>query len=87
MPRVSSGTELEYVEHILGSGTGTLDFAVEGENAYYTWEGEEEADWTIENVQRIENDQEDRFIAFPEDDYFTCKITIDDSGEETVSCR
>lgn len=86
MPRISSGTELEHVKHILGSGAGTLDFAVEGENAYYTWEGYEEADWTIENVQRIENDQEDRFIVFPEDDYFTCKITLDD-GEETAFCR
>lgn len=87
MPSISAETELTKVEHILGSGTGTLDFAVEDEDAYYTWEGPEDAEWTIENVARVENDTEDRFILFPEDEHFICEVTHDKDGKERVRCR
>jgi hypothetical protein len=72
----------------LGSGTGTLDFAVEDENQYYTWRGAEEADWSVEDVERIENSEEDRFIIYPEDDYFTCEIEAETEEENTgpVNC-
>lgn len=74
MPRIAQRTTLERVEHILGSGVGTLDFAVEGESEYYTWIGTEDADWEIEDVTIVENTDEDRFILYPEGDYFTCEI-------------
>jgi hypothetical protein len=74
MPQVSQRTVLEGVEHILGSGNGTLDFAVEGENQYYTWRGNEDAEWDVENVDRIENAEEDRFVIYPEGEYFVCEI-------------
>lgn len=80
MPLVSQETVLTGVEHILGSGTGTLDFAVAGEDSYYTWHGTEDADWEVEGVARIENGDEDRFLIYPEGDSFTCEI--DASGQE-----
>ena len=80
MPTIAQKARLDRVEHILGSGTGTLDFAVEGESAYYTWHGAEAADWEVDDVATVENDDEDRFIIYPESDYFTCEITAD--GEE-----
>ena len=72
MSRITQTTRLGRVEHILGSGTGTLDFAIEGEDVFYTWEGGEDADWDVEDVKSIENADEDRFLIFPEEKYFTC---------------
>jgi hypothetical protein len=77
MPPVTQTESLEKVEHILASSTGILDFAVEGENEYYTWRGSEEADWEVEDVDRVENADEDRFIVYPEEDYFVCNIEAD----------
>lgn len=57
---------LDRVEHILGSGTGKLDFTVDGENEYYTWRGIEDADWSVSGDVRVENDDEDRFLIYPE---------------------
>lgn len=74
MPTISQTTVLRDVEHILGSGTGVLDFAVSGETQYRTWWGGEEADWTIEDVDRVENGDEDRFLIYPEGDSFVCEI-------------
>lgn len=89
MLAVTDDLVLDRVEHILASGVGTLDFAVAGENEYYSWWGTEDADWTVENVGRIENVQEDRIILYPESEYFTCEIAAD--GEEDnhgpVRCR
>lgn len=88
MTRITQSTHLEEVEHILGSRTGTLDFAVEGENDYYTWDGNEDADWTVEDVDRVENLEEDRFILHPEGEYFTCEIDADaeEGNEGPVRC-
>lgn len=83
MPSVSQKTVLDEVEHILASGTGTLDFAVKGENDYYTWRGSEEADWKVEEVARVENADEDRFVIYPEEEYFVCEIEAD-SEENNV---
>ena len=80
MTRISQSIRLERVEHILGSGTGILDFAVKGEHDYYTWGGTEDSDWTVENVGRIENTTEDRYLIHPEGQYFICEIEAD--GEE-----
>jgi hypothetical protein len=80
MPTIAQKTRLDHVEHILGSGTGTLDFAIEGESGYYTWYGAEDADWEVDDVATVENAEEDRFLIYPEADYFTCVITAD--GEE-----
>lgn len=74
MPVIANDIVLERVEHILGSGTGTLDFAVAGESEYYTWYGIEDADWSTTGVERIENDDEDRFLIYPNGDYFRCEI-------------
>ena len=83
MTRITQSTRLEKVEHVLGSGTGTLDFAVDGESDYYTWEGTEDADWTIEDVEYVENVGEDRVVLYPEGEYFTCEINADaDEGNE-----
>lgn len=76
MPRISQDITLDKVEHILGSGTGLLDFAVENED-YYTWEGLEDAEWTIDDIDYIENDEEDRYLIYPEGDYFICEIEAD----------
>lgn len=88
MPLVSQETVLTDVEHILGSGTGTLDFAVAGENSYYTWRGVENANWTVEGVERVENDDEDRFVIYPEGDSFTCEIPAegDEANQGPVRC-
>jgi len=80
MPSIAQPVVLEKVEHILASGTGILDFAVEGENDYYTWRGSEEADWEVENVGQVENADEDRFVIYPKGGYFVCEIDAD--GEE-----
>lgn len=87
MARISQTTCLENVEHILGSGTGTLDFAVGGENSYYTWEGSEDADWTVEDVAHVENVEEDRFILHPKGEYFTCEIDADAEEENKGPVR
>jgi hypothetical protein len=80
MPSVAQPVVLEKVEHVLGSGNGILDFAVEGEKDYYTWRGSEEADWEVEDVAEVENAGEDRFVIYPEGEYFVCEIEAD--GEE-----
>lgn len=80
MPIVSQNTTLERVEHVLASGTGTLDFSVQGENEYYTWNGREDADWVVTGVERVENAEEDRLIFYPDGPYFRCEIAA--SGEE-----
>lgn len=81
MVRITERSRLERVEHILGSGSGVLDFAVEGESSYYTWEGEEDSDWVVDDVDYVENDDEDRFILYPEEDFFICEIE-----NESVQC-
>lgn len=83
MTRITQTTRLERVEYILGSGIGTLDFAIEGEDAYYTWEGKEDADWDVEDIKSIENADEDRFLIFPEQKYFTCEIDVE---RDVVRC-
>jgi hypothetical protein len=80
MPSVKQPKSLKQVEHILASGTGTVDFAVEGENEYYTWRGSEEGDWEVDDVARLENAEEDRVVIYPESEYFVCEIDAD--GEE-----
>ncbi|GAB3415882.1 hypothetical protein GCM10027435_12600 [Haloparvum alkalitolerans] len=57
-----------------------LDFAVEGEDDYYTWDGNEDADWQIEDVDSVENIDEDRFIMHPDGEAFVCDI--ESEGEE-----
>jgi hypothetical protein len=57
------------MEHVLGMGTGTLDFVIDGGSGYYTWHGAEDADWKIRDVATLQNEDEDRFIIYPEDDY------------------
>jgi hypothetical protein len=74
---------LKQVEHVLASGTGTLDFAVEGENDYYTWRGSEEGAWEVEDVARLENTEEDRVVIYPEEDYFVCEIEADGEKNNT----
>lgn len=81
MARISQSTRLEEVEHILGSGTGILDFAIAGESGYRTWEGSEDADWTVEDVDYVENVDEDRFILYPDGEHFTCEIDADAEDE------
>ena len=80
MPCITQSITLDRVEHILASGTGTLDFAVAGEDEYYTWDGKEDAEWTVEDVGRAENTEEDRLIFYPTGEFFICEITAD--GEE-----
>lgn len=89
MPVITTRTVLEKVEHIVGSGAGVLDFAVVGEDHYYTWNGTEDANWTIEDVDYVENIEEDRFILHPEGEYFTCEIEANggESNEGTVFCH
>jgi len=74
MARITQSTRLSRVQHIVGSGTGVLDFAVDGEDGYYTWDGNEDADWEIEDVASVENIDEDRFILYPEGEFFVCEI-------------
>jgi hypothetical protein len=83
MTRISQTTRLERVQHIIGSGTGILDFAIEGEESYYTWDGLEDADWQIEDVASVENIEEDRFIMHPEGDFFTCEIESEEEEGNT----
>ena len=80
MPIITSDLVLDEVEYILSSGTGTLDFAVRGEDDYYTWWGTEEADWKVDGVEHVENDSEDRLILYPVGGTFSCDISAD--GEE-----
>jgi|GEM_PF-2797741 hypothetical protein len=80
MARITQSTRLSRVQHIVGSGTGVLDFAVDGEDGYYTWDGNEDADWEIEDVASVENIDEDRFILYPEGEFFVCEI--ESQGEE-----
>lgn len=87
MPRITQQQRFERVEHILGSGVGVLDFAIEGDDEYYTWSGTEMSDWVIEDVGTVENAEEDRFIIYPEGKYFTCKIDADREEENTGSVR
>lgn len=84
--KIDETTKLTAIEFILGSGAGTLDFAVEGDEEYYTWSGEEDSEWTIEDTDRVENDEEDRFILHPEDNFFTCIVDVTDEGKDTVNC-
>jgi len=80
MARITQSTRLSRVQHIVGSGTGVLDFAVDGEDGYYTWDGNEDADWEIEDVASVENIDEDRFILYPEGEFFVCEI--ESQGQE-----
>jgi hypothetical protein len=77
MPLLTQPTTLREVEHILASGSGVLDFAVVGEQAYYTWNGTEDADWEVEDVEKVENAEEDRLLIYPEGDSFVCEITAE----------
>jgi hypothetical protein len=86
MTRIETETRLEQVEHVLGSGTGVLDFAVAGESSYYTWEGEEVNDWKIDDVGSLENADEDRFIVYPAGEYFTCLIEPEAQRTGKVRC-
>jgi hypothetical protein len=87
MPSVIEQTRLDRVEHILASGTGTLDFAVEGEESYYTWRGTEEADWTVDDVASVENVEEDRILLRPTGEYFVCEIAADGDEHNTGPVR
>jgi hypothetical protein len=88
MTVVSQKTVLREVEHILGSGNGTLEFAVRGEEDYYTWNGVEDADWDVEDVARVKNVEEDRFIMYPTGETFTCEIDAseDEFNRGPVRC-
>lgn len=77
---ITDTTVLDEVEHVLASGTGTLDFVVAGEKDYYTWHGREDADWTVTGIENVENAEEDRIIVYPTGDFFHCEIESD--GEE-----
>lgn len=74
MSRIAQNRRLDRVQHIVASGTGILDFAVEGESGYYTWDGQENADWKVDDVGYIENIEEDRFIIYPNKEFFICEI-------------
>ena len=89
MTQITAPKRLERVEHILASGTGTLDFAIEGDSHYLTWEGAEDAKWTVDDVATVENTDEDRFILYPKGEFFTCEITSSGDGEtqQTVYCH
>jgi len=78
--RVSPPARLEGVQHIIGSGTGVLEFAVEGESEYYAWEGSEDAEWEVDDVGRVENIEEDRFIMYPAGECFVCEVEEGASG-------
>jgi len=53
MARITQSTRLSRVQHIVGSGTGVLDFAVDGEDDYCTWDGNEDAEWEVEDVVSV----------------------------------
>lgn len=80
MTRITQSTRLSRVQHIIGSGTELLDFAVDGEDDYYTWDGNEDADWEVEDVASVQNIDEDRYIMYPEGEFFVCEI--ESQGEE-----
>lgn len=86
MVRVSAPACLDRVRHIVGSGTGVLEFAVEGESEYYTWEGSEDADWEVDGIGRVENIEEDRFIMYPSSEYFVCEIELTSDAGSLVRC-
>lgn len=88
MTVISQKTVLRDVEYIIGSGSSTLDFAVEGEEDYYTWHGVEDADWEVEDVGHVENIKEDRFIMYPIGEMFTCEIEAseDEFNHGPVRC-
>lgn len=86
MPTITERTKLEQVEHILASGSGVLDFAVAGEDNYYTWRGTEEADWRVDDVRCVENAEEDRLILYPEGD-FTCEINAENEENNAGPVR
>ncbi|MWG36109.1 hypothetical protein [Halomarina oriensis] len=87
MSDTSQDRRLERVEHILGSGSGVLGFAIDGQNQYETWVGVEDAEWTVYGVKSVENAEEDRFVMYPEEDYFICEITSEKSGGEDKSVQ
>lgn len=74
MTTIVTSTRLEAVEHVLVSGSGVLDFAVVDENEYRTWHGVESAEWSFEDVDRVENADEDRVLVYPAGEYFICEI-------------
>jgi len=78
--RISAPACLNRVRHIIGSGTGVLEFAVEGESEYYAWEGNEDADWEVDDVGQVENIEEDRFIMYPSGESFVCEVEEGASG-------
>lgn len=80
MNEITDSVVLRDVEHILGSGSGVLDFAVAGDSDYRTWRGTEDADWRIDDVEYVENSDEDRLLFYPIADYFVCEIEA--SGPE-----
>jgi hypothetical protein len=79
MTVVSQKTFLRGVKRILGSGNGTVEFAIRGEEDYYTWNGVEDADWDVEDFARVEHIEEDRFIMYPANEKYPCEI---DASEE-----
>lgn len=83
MARITQSTRLSRVQHIVGSGTGVLDFAVDGEDDYYTWDGNEDADWEVEDVASIQNIDGDRYIMYPEGEFFVCEIESQDEEKNT----
>ena len=87
MSTISQSTRLERVEHVLGSANGVLDFAVEGRNEHVTSWGTDDAEWTVEDVDRIESAEEGRFIIFPEGDYFVCEIEAESEEHNTGPVR
>jgi hypothetical protein len=77
MSRITGNTRLERVEHILASGSGILDFAIDSDDSYQTWEGREDSDWTVEDINYVENTDEDRLLIHPEGERFTCETDAD----------
>lgn len=88
MPYIDSPRQLEKVEYIEASGTGVLDFAVADRDTPLTWSGVEDADWTVEDVASVENVDEDRFVLWPQGEYFTCDIQAeqDENNLGPVRC-
>lgn len=77
---IDSDRRLDNVEYIDASGNGILDFAVIDDDRYLTWCGNEDADWTVSDVAKVENIGEDRIRLHPDGKLFTCEIDAD--GEE-----
>jgi len=71
----------------MGSGTGVLEFAVEGEREYYTWEGSEDEKWEVNDVGQVENIEEDRFIMYPAGEYFICEIELISDSKDVDESR